>query len=208
MATTFDTESEAQATAAKLNAAGTRDIRYQVGRYGEKWAIERQSKRTYWGWDEFVTTSVPPQLERKKDPDPKVAHQEKAAPHKIDDEERTNAVGLFNTARSYWRSAESLTGAALEITHPRAPITFLFCHALELYLKAYLRGTGHSVADLKQKRHRMIPNRRSTQAIIRSRTISPEMPAEVASQPITSRSQASIANHTRTISPLRQASSK
>jgi hypothetical protein len=39
MATTFDTESEAQATAAKLNAAGTRDIRYQVGRYGEKWEI-------------------------------------------------------------------------------------------------------------------------------------------------------------------------
>src|SRR6476659_763440 len=54
----------------------------------------------------------------------------------------------------------------------------------------------------------LIPNRRSTQAIIRSRTISPEMPAEVASQPITSRSQASIANNTRTISPLRQASSK
>src|SRR6476646_8119691 len=42
----------------------------------------------------------------------------------------------------------------------------------------------------------LIPNRRSTQAIIRSRTISPEMPAEVASQPITSRSQASIAKHT------------
>src|SRR5580693_3930276 len=54
----------------------------------------------------------------------------------------------------------------------------------------------------------LIPNRRSTQAIIRSRTISPEMPAEVASQPITSRSQASIANNTRTISLLRQASSK
>ena len=35
-----------------------------------------------------------------------------------------------------------------------------------------------------------------------------EITAEVASQPITSRSQASIANNTRTISPLRQASSK
>src|SRR4029077_4154083 len=42
----------------------------------------------------------------------------------------------------------------------------------------------------------LIPNRRSTQAIVRSRTISPEMPAGVASQPITSRSQASIANNT------------
>ena len=28
---------------------------------------------------------------------------------KIDDDERTNALGLFNTARSYWRSAEHFT---------------------------------------------------------------------------------------------------
>ena len=58
----------------------------------------------------------------------------------IDDDERTNAVGLFNTARSYWRSAEYLNVANLSVTHPQAPVTFLFCHAIELYLKAYLRG--------------------------------------------------------------------
>jgi DNA-binding MarR family transcriptional regulator len=74
---------------------------------------------------------------------------------KIDDSERTSPVGLFNTARSYWRSAEQLTVAALNVTHPQAPITFLFCHALELYLKAYLRGAGDSLADLKQKGHRV-----------------------------------------------------
>jgi DNA-binding transcriptional ArsR family regulator len=74
---------------------------------------------------------------------------------KIDDNERTNPVGLFNTARSYWRSAEQLTAAPLKVTHPQAPITFLFCHALELYLKAYLLGIGHSLADLKQKGHRV-----------------------------------------------------
>jgi hypothetical protein len=52
------------------------------------------------------------------------------------------------------------------------------------------------------------PNRRSTQATIRSRTLSPEMPALVADQAMISRSQASMANSTRTISSLRQESSK
>jgi hypothetical protein len=72
----------------------------------------------------------------------------------IDDDERTNALGLFNTARSYWRSAEYLAAAHLNITHPQAPVTFLFCHAIELYLKAYLRGVGlKSVEQLKQMGH-------------------------------------------------------
>jgi hypothetical protein len=55
MATTFDTEPEAQAVAAELNAAG-RDlhVRYHAERYREKWAIARQSVRTFWGWDEFI----------------------------------------------------------------------------------------------------------------------------------------------------------
>jgi hypothetical protein len=74
---------------------------------------------------------------------------------KIDDDERTGAVGLFNTARSYWRSAEHLNAARLEVTHSQAPVTFLFCHAIELYLKAYLRGAGNSVAQLKQIGHRV-----------------------------------------------------
>lgn len=74
----------------------------------------------------------------------------------IDDDERTTALGLFNTARSYWRSAEHLSAARLEVTHPRAPVTFLFCHAIELYLKAYLRGAGQSVAHLKRIGHRVV----------------------------------------------------
>ena len=55
MATTFDTEPEAQAVAAELNAAAGREPRYHVERYREKWAIARQSVRAYWGWDEFIT---------------------------------------------------------------------------------------------------------------------------------------------------------
>ena len=74
---------------------------------------------------------------------------------KIADDERTNAVGLFNTARSYWRSAEHLNAAGLKVTHPEAPVTFLLCHAIELYLKAYLRGNGSTVAALKKIGHRL-----------------------------------------------------
>ena len=73
----------------------------------------------------------------------------------IDVDERTNAVGLFNTARSYWHSAEYLDPAQLSITHPSAPVTFLLCHAIELYLKAYLRSVGSSVAHLKRLGHHM-----------------------------------------------------
>jgi hypothetical protein len=71
------------------------------------------------------------------------------------EDERTSPVGLFNTARSYWRSAEYLSAARLQVTHPQAPVTFLFCHAIELYLKAYLRGAGHDVSQLKQLGHRV-----------------------------------------------------
>jgi DNA-binding transcriptional ArsR family regulator len=76
-----------------------------------------------------------------------------AAP--IDDDERTNAIGLFNTARSYWRSAAYLSAANLEVSHPAAPVTFLLCHAIELYLKAYLRATKCTLAQLKQLGHRV-----------------------------------------------------
>jgi len=71
----------------------------------------------------------------------------------ITDDERTNAVGLFNTARSYWRSAEYLSAAQLKLSHPEAPVTFLFCHSIELYLKAFLRAKGCSLIELKKWGH-------------------------------------------------------
>lgn len=73
----------------------------------------------------------------------------------IPDDERTNALGLFNTARSYWRSAEHLNAAQLKVSHPHAPVTFLYCHAIELYLKSYLRAAGNTVSDLKKIGHRI-----------------------------------------------------
>jgi hypothetical protein len=45
----------------------------------------------------------------------------------------------------------------LKVTHPSAPVTFLLCHAIELYLKAHLRGHGSNVADLKKIGHRVPP---------------------------------------------------
>lgn len=75
--------------------------------------------------------------------------------NQIDRDERTNALGLFNTARSYWRSAEYLNAGGVRVTHPQAPVTFLYCHAIELYLKAFLRGDGKSIADLKKLGHRV-----------------------------------------------------
>jgi hypothetical protein len=58
--TTFGTESEAQAVAAELNAAAERDVRYHAERYREKWAIARQVKRTYWGWDGYPGQLISP----------------------------------------------------------------------------------------------------------------------------------------------------
>ena len=63
-------------------------------------------------------------------------------------DDRTTPEGLFNTARSYWHSGARLSTADLKVTHPHAPVTFLLCHAVELYLKAYLRLSGLSVGQL------------------------------------------------------------
>jgi HEPN domain-containing protein len=65
-----------------------------------------------------------------------------------DDEERTNSLGLFNTAEIYRLSGERLP----EIKHGHAemPRRFLYCHALELYLKALLRQK-YSMATVRNK---------------------------------------------------------
>jgi hypothetical protein len=66
-----------------------------------------------------------------------------------DEIERTTPLGFFNYARSYWRSAEYLHAAKLKPTHPSAPVTFLFCHAIESYLKAFLLSQKLPLKSLK-----------------------------------------------------------
>jgi hypothetical protein len=71
----------------------------------------------------------------------------------LTDDDRTNPMGLFHFARSYWQSAEHLLQHPIPVTHSTAPITFLFYHAIELYLKSYLRSDGVTVKELRQYSH-------------------------------------------------------
>lgn len=71
-----------------------------------------------------------------------------------DEDQRTNTVGLYHYARSYRVAAEHLKEAGLATTHAHAPVDFLFFHAIELYLKSYLRLHGFGVRQLKAIGHR------------------------------------------------------
>jgi HEPN domain-containing protein len=65
-----------------------------------------------------------------------------------DDDERTNSMGLFNTAEAFRLSAMALEDEKVKIGHAASPIRICYYHALELYLKALLRQK-HSVKKIK-----------------------------------------------------------
>lgn len=69
----------------------------------------------------------------------------------IDEDDRTTAFGLFNYARSYWRSAAALDEAKPKVTHPDAPVIFLYVHSIELYFKSFLRLNGLTVQELRSR---------------------------------------------------------
>lgn len=66
-----------------------------------------------------------------------------------DDDDRTTPLGLFNYARSYWQSGVLLHDARAQVSHPDAPVTLLLAHAIELYLKAFLRLRGLGIEEVK-----------------------------------------------------------
>lgn len=71
------------------------------------------------------------------------------------DDDSTTSVGLFNTAEAYRLSAIALERAALgsapaKIGFAEKPVRFLYCHAIELYLKALLRQK-HSAETIRNK---------------------------------------------------------
>jgi hypothetical protein len=68
-----------------------------------------------------------------------------------DETDRTTRFGLFNYAESYWRSARALNANRLKVSHPDEPVNFLYYHAIELYLKAFLRLHGHEPRELGSK---------------------------------------------------------
>ena len=67
----------------------------------------------------------------------------------MSDDDRTTPLGLFNYARSYWQSAVLLHHARAKVTHPDAPVTLLLAHAIELYLKAFLRLRGVGIEEVR-----------------------------------------------------------
>ena len=69
-------------------------------------------------------------------------------------EDRTTDIGLYHYARSYRAAADHLRTVDLDVTHPRAPISFLYFHAVELYLKSFLRLHGLSVSKLQDIGHK------------------------------------------------------
>lgn len=70
-----------------------------------------------------------------------------------DDDGRTTPTGLYHYAVSYHAAAGAVAASGLKATHPEAPITFNYYHAIELYLKAFLRLNGLSVKQLSRVGH-------------------------------------------------------
>lgn len=65
------------------------------------------------------------------------------------DEERTTPTGLFHFAESYRTCAEALLRNRPPSLRFEDPAHFLAYHALELYLKAFLRHRGESLRALR-----------------------------------------------------------
>jgi len=70
----------------------------------------------------------------------------------LTDDARSSPLLFFNVAETYWRAAVALEKAKLKTTHPSSPISFLYYHAIELYLKAFLRVHGHTAKELSGRK--------------------------------------------------------
>jgi len=65
-------------------------------------------------------------------------------------EDRVTPLGLFHYAHSYAESASALRRSnSINATHADSPIRFLYTHAIELYLKSYLRLSEVTVNELR-----------------------------------------------------------
>ena len=74
------------------------------------------------------------------------------------DERQREAIGFFQYAHSYAQSAVTLEYNHTKAAHWNAPIYFLYFHAIELYLKAFLVRAGTDPKELKNAHgHRVRP---------------------------------------------------
>jgi hypothetical protein len=76
--------------------------------------------------------------------------KKKSAEEIAEDNQRTNSMGLFNSAEGYWLSARALEKANIKHGFRENPIRTLYFHAIELYLKALLRQ-AYTVDDLAKR---------------------------------------------------------
>jgi hypothetical protein len=66
--------------------------------------------------------------------------------------DRTNSMGLCRYARDYSDAGRVVSEKLVSAVAP-TPAYYLYCHAIELVLKAYLRGSGLSLEELKKIGH-------------------------------------------------------
>jgi hypothetical protein len=73
-------------------------------------------------------------------------------PEELEDEaQRSLPIAYFNFAETYWTAAKALRRSKAKATHKESPIRFLYYHAIELYLKAHLRGHGVHPLTMREK---------------------------------------------------------
>jgi hypothetical protein len=70
-----------------------------------------------------------------------------------DDPTQTTPIGLYNYAVSYRAAANLIAAQGLKAFHPEAPTQSLYFHAIELYLKSFLRLHGFSLQQLIDINH-------------------------------------------------------
>src|SRR5258707_7116063 len=76
-----------------------------------------------------------------------------AAARPIASDDRTNELGIFNFAEAHHEGADILTVEHAKALRFDAPIRYLFYHSIELYLKAFLRKHGLTIAQMKNLGH-------------------------------------------------------
>ena len=69
------------------------------------------------------------------------------------DSKHTSALGLFLYADAYKRSAQTLEAAKIQAGYQNSPVYFLYSHAIELYLKSFLRSFGVCPKKLANRNH-------------------------------------------------------
>ena len=71
----------------------------------------------------------------------------------VDPNDRTTATGLWMFAETYLQAANHLAETGGDVLRFNAPIYFLYSHAMELTLKAFLRSKGATLEKLRRMGH-------------------------------------------------------